>query len=412
MVLCSAQGKPQVFLLFTYLSLWCWATNISIYVKAEIIYSLKPGDTLNATSDLCSERRTYCMSFYISYLSIYSKWNSDWVVWNANRNQPVDINSAVLSLNNSGVLKIESKFGEPIILYDSRQHSNNSNIVATLLDTGNFVLLVFQKNIVWESFDHPTDSLLPGMKLGVNHKTGHKWSLVSSISDSIPASGPFSLEWEATRKELVIKRREKVYWTSGKLMKNNRFKYIPGENFKVEIVSNEEEEYFRYTAPNEELIIWTLFQTGQLINREGGESGDIARADVCNGYNTNGGCQRWGEVKIPACRNPGDKFDSKRVYSNDNILYNIENASYGISDCQEMCWSNCSCFGFNYLYVINETGCVFLVSSKGLNIASSGSDNFNILIQNPTDHKGMYNSNYYIAILIFPKIKMTDWKLA
>jgi hypothetical protein len=175
-------------------------------------------------------------------------------------------------------------------------------------------------------------------------------------------------------------------------MKNKRFEHIAGEDFEVKVVSD---EYFTYTTQNEDgLTKWTLLQTGQLINREGGESGDIARADMCYGYNTNGGCQKWGEAEIPTCRNPGDKFDNKPVYGNDNIVNNIENASYCISDCQEMCWSNCSCFGFKNLYG-NETGCVFLVSTEGLNIASSGYDLFYILVKN-ADHKGMYNSNYSI----------------
>jgi hypothetical protein len=131
--------------------------------------------------------------------------------------------------------KVESKISEPIILYASPPPLNNSNyIVATLLDTGNFVLKDIQKNIVlWQSFDHPTYSFLPGMKLGVNHKTGENWSLVSSISGSI------SLDWEPTRKELLVfKLREKVYWASGKLLINNTFEYITREDFEVKVVSN------------------------------------------------------------------------------------------------------------------------------------------------------------------------------
>jgi len=405
-MVCSEKGIPQLLLLFTYLSLWWWwwCTAISIYVKAENTDSMKLGDKLNAstTSMLCSKQDRYCMSFNqttqsenLTYLSIFAK-GTTWVVWIANRNQPVDKNSAVLSLDYSGVLKIQSKMGEPIILYASPQPFNNSTIVATLLDTGNFVLKDIQKNIVlWQSFDHPTDSWLPEMKLGVNRKTGENWSLVSYISASIPASGPFTLEWEPTRKELVIKRREKAYWTSGKLMKNKTFEHIPGEDFEYNI--NNEEEYFTYKTPNEVLTIWTLLETGQLINRGGV---DIARADLCNGYNTDGGCQKWGDAEIPTCRNPGDMFDSKLGFSNKDLLYNIENASYGISDCQDMCWSNCSCFGFKPFYD-NRTGCVILVSSKGFNVAGIGVDSFYILDKN-TNHKGMYISlllycNYYFS---------------
>jgi len=399
-MVCSKQiRKPQVLLLFIYLCGWWWSSTSSVYIKEFFFDSLRPGDRLNvsATSNLCSKQGRYCTSLdltplseNLTYLCMFAQGKDGWLVWIANRNQSVDRNSAILSLDYSGVLQIESKISEPIILYASPPPFNNSNyIVATLLDTGNFVLKDIQKNIVlWQSFDHPTDSLLLGMKLGVNRKTGENWSLVSTISEQILAPGPFRLDWEPTRKELVIKRREKVYWTSGELMKNNRFEHIPGEDFEVEVVSNEEEEYFRYTTPNEDgFTKWTLLHTGQLINREGS---DIARADMCYGYNTNGGCQKWGEGEIPTCRNPGDKFDSKSVYVNENMVYKIKNVSYGISDCQEMCWSNCSCFGFENYYD-NGTGCVFLVSSKGLNIASSGYDLFYILVKN-TNHKGMYIS--------------------
>ncbi|RHN40716.1 putative protein kinase RLK-Pelle-DLSV family [Medicago truncatula] len=107
---------------------------------------------------------------------------------------------------------------------------------------------------------------------------------------------------------------------------------------------------------------------------------------MCYGYNTNDGCQKWGDAEIPTCRNPGDKFDSKIVYPNEKIEYHILNSSYGISDCQDMCWRNCSCFGFGNLYS-NGTGCVILVSTEGLNIAGSGDYKYYILVKNNTDHK-------------------------
>ncbi|RHN40715.1 putative non-specific serine/threonine protein kinase [Medicago truncatula] len=212
MVHCSEKGKTQLFLLFTYTSLWWWwCTGTSINVRAaENTDSMKPGDKLNAISKLCSKQHSYCMSFdhdpdreNLTYLSIFGEGRDTWLVWIANRNQPADKNSAVLSLDYSGVLKIESKIGEPIILYSSPQPFNNSTIVATLLDTGNFVLKDIQKNIVlWQSFDHPTDSLLPRMKLGVNHKTGQNWSLLSRISDTIHAPGPFRLELGTQHKRI------------------------------------------------------------------------------------------------------------------------------------------------------------------------------------------------------------------
>ncbi|KAJ0075925.1 hypothetical protein Patl1_34168 [Pistacia atlantica] len=48
---------------------------------------------------------------------------------------------------------------------------------------------------MWQSFDYPSDTLLPGMKLGINLQTGHKWFLQSWISDKSPAQGSFSLRF-------------------------------------------------------------------------------------------------------------------------------------------------------------------------------------------------------------------------
>ncbi|CAK9181283.1 unnamed protein product [Ilex paraguariensis] len=63
--------------------------------------------------------------------------------------------------------------------------SNSSKIVASkpilqLLDTGNLVVKnEFDDNsggsYIWQSFDHPCDTLIPGMKLGWNLRTGQEW---------------------------------------------------------------------------------------------------------------------------------------------------------------------------------------------------------------------------------------------
>jgi len=146
-----------------------------------------------------------------------------------NRNQPVDVKSAVLSLDYSGVLKIESQNRKPIIIYSSPQPTNNT--VATMLDTGNLVIQQLHpngtKSILWQSFDYPRDTLIPTMKLGVNRKTGHNWSLVSWLTPTLETPGEFSLEWEPKQGELNIKKHGKVYWKSGKLKSNGLFDNIP-----------------------------------------------------------------------------------------------------------------------------------------------------------------------------------------
>jgi len=390
MVLYSEQGTPQFLLFFTYLCLCWWTTTTCIHVNAENIHSLKPGDKLNATptSVMCSKQGTYCMNFVesrdsetLGYLQMYVQRKDSWVVWIGNRDQPVEIDSAVLLLDNSGVLKIESK-NDSKILYSSPQPFNKSTtMVATLLDTGNFVLQDIQPNgmkiMLWQSFDYPTDTLLPGMKLGVNHKTGHKWSLVSWLTHEIQTSGLFKLEWEPSRRQLIIKYKEQVYWKSKEIEKNNR---------EYKIVSDENEDSLALTDPNENLTIWTLLETGKLMSRG---KNDIARADLCYGYKTDDGCQKWGVM--PNCRNHGDVFQYNAGYLRNEMLTDIGNASNNINDCQTICWSNCSCIGFKNSYG-NGTGCTFILSMESLNIASGGDDYFYILVKSAVHNKGMYQA--------------------
>ncbi|QCD85937.1 serine/threonine-protein kinase PBS1 [Vigna unguiculata] len=362
--------KPQYFVLA--LSFWLWITCIHVTSEKN---SLKPGERLKSTTLLSSENGYYVIQFKkISnryYLLICGPKKENWEVWIGNRNQPVDTHARLL-LSHSGVLKIESKHVEPIILYSSPQPSENT--VATLLDTGNFVLQQLHPNgtntTLWQSFDYPTNTLLPGMKLGVNHKSGHKWSLVSWLTTEEPSVGAFELEWEPTKRELMIKRRGKLCWANGKLG-NSGFMH----DTHYVIVSNENESYFSITTFSEELTIWALLETGQLINRNGVDN-NVARADLCYGYNKDEGCQRWEE--IPLCRHRGDVFDSRVGYPNENMATHLANSSYGLSDCQDMCWRNCTCFGFTYFDDDDGTGCVFFQwnSTKGTNVASGGNKFF------------------------------------
>ncbi|CAL0333667.1 unnamed protein product [Lupinus luteus] len=381
-------------LLLVLICLCFWSSSIH-NVKAGEHDSLKPGDTLNDTHQLCSENRKYCIQFNhqttsSSYLSILTKGNS--VIWTANRNQPITNGSGILSLDKSGVLKIESQDWKPIILYSPPpQFTNNISIVATLLDSGNFVEQQLNPNgstkrLLWQSFDYPTDTLFPGMKLGVNRKTNHNWSLVSWVSETLPSSGNFKLEWEPKERELIITRIGKVLWKSGKLIKN-RFKHIPEDSqrkYSYTIVSNEDEDYFTFTTSNEEPLTWTLYETGQVISSD---AKDIAMADKCYGYNNDGGCQKW---EIPTCRDSSDVFESRTGYlnfSSDVVSYET-NSSYSIGDCQAICWSNCTCVGFTSLDEDDGTGCTFFLgkSLEGIILVSVG-QKFYMIVKKP-HHRG------------------------
>ncbi|CAA2986123.1 G-type lectin S-receptor-like serine threonine-kinase LECRK3 [Olea europaea subsp. europaea] len=109
------------------------------------------------------------------------------VVWTANRDDPVSPSNVVLVLTNDGRL---------ILRQEDRDDKNMANprlplASASMLDSGNFVLYDSAQNITWQSFDNPTDTLLPGQHLSAGEE------IVSSASKSNPAKGIFSLRMQA-----------------------------------------------------------------------------------------------------------------------------------------------------------------------------------------------------------------------
>nr|AEI84329.1 lectin-domain receptor-like kinase [Nicotiana attenuata] len=83
------------------------------------------------------------------------------VVWSANRNNPVKINST-LQLTAQGDLVLRDADGT---LAWSTNSTGKSVAGLNLTDEGNLVLFDSKNATVWQSFDHPTDSLVPGQKL-------------------------------------------------------------------------------------------------------------------------------------------------------------------------------------------------------------------------------------------------------
>nr|POF08402.1 g-type lectin s-receptor-like serine/threonine-protein kinase [Quercus suber] len=83
----------------------------------------------------------------------------------------------------------------PSISLNIGQEANNCS--AVLLDTGNFVLHELNsdgtmKRDLWQSFNDPTNTLLPGMKLGFNKNNRQTWSLKSWRNDVVPDTGAFT----------------------------------------------------------------------------------------------------------------------------------------------------------------------------------------------------------------------------
>ncbi|ERN11619.1 hypothetical protein AMTR_s00022p00194170 [Amborella trichopoda] len=83
------------------------------------------------------------------------------LVWAANRDEPVQIGSKIQFTDDGKLLFIDSQ-GHQYWIYNGTTGATS----ASMLDTGNFVLVDSLSGILWQSFDYPTDTLLPGQTLG------------------------------------------------------------------------------------------------------------------------------------------------------------------------------------------------------------------------------------------------------
>ncbi|XP_055960390.1 G-type lectin S-receptor-like serine/threonine-protein kinase At4g27290 [Mercurialis annua] len=167
-------------------------------------------ETLTRNQTLTDTGQTLDSSGGSFKLGFFSPWNSSnryvgiWfrnvpeqtVVWVANRNSPLSDSSGVLRVSVAGTLQILNNQSDvPIWSSDFVTASNNP--ILQLLDTGNLVVRNGSDgNYLWQSFDHPCDTLIPGMKLGYNLENNQSWNLNSWKNFQDPSNGDFTYQLE------------------------------------------------------------------------------------------------------------------------------------------------------------------------------------------------------------------------
>lgn len=186
------------------------------------------GVIVAGNSTILSENQTFELGFFSTneeagwYLGIWYASNSiptPTYVWVANREKPImNITQSTLQICEAGKLAI--KDSQNSIIWQSTNTEKATHF--SFLDTGNLVLLSTEGLPVWQSFEHPTDTWLPGMNLSSDR------SLTSWKSLSDPSPGFYSLRLKPrwfNEIELVY-NGSLVYWSTGNWT-GNSFVNIP-----------------------------------------------------------------------------------------------------------------------------------------------------------------------------------------
>ncbi|XP_074564806.1 G-type lectin S-receptor-like serine/threonine-protein kinase At2g19130 [Curcuma longa] len=369
--------------------------------------------SLTGNQTITSGDGTFVLGFFTPpgsggnyYIGIWYGKNSVLTpVWVANRVTPVtDPTTSELKISDDGNLVLLDQFKS--IIWSTNVtaiSSSNSTVVAVILDDGNLQLRDGSNSslIFWQSFDHPTDTWLPGAKLGFNKITKNSQHLTSWKNKVDPSPGifTFGMDPAGSLQYLISWNSSRIYWASG-MWDGNKFSLVPEATsnfmYHMHVVNDTDEMYIRYTVDvdNQSTYRQVLnYDTGQiqvLVWMQNSKSWTLVWARPTSKCAVYGACGPFGscnDLISPFCYcvkgfriksqtdwDLGDQSQgcervaplqcSGQNNSEEDGFFKMENvglpdnslslAMFGSSqDCEQACLSNCSCNA----YSINSTGC-------------------------------------------------------
>ncbi|GLJ51288.1 hypothetical protein SUGI_1090820 [Cryptomeria japonica] len=396
------------------------------YCSAVEVYggdTLLVGSSLSGNQTLISRNGTFAFGFFNPsgtnnwYIGIwYAPTSQKAIVWVANRDDPVTNMPGVLKFSRGGHLTLLDRKGRSVWSSDNGQKGSR----AVITDSGNFIVLGAHNEsaIVWESFAHPTDTLLPDAKLWKG------MTLTSWKSSSDPASGPFSFRMDVSpgKTELMMLFNNTVpYWSSGECIG-----YI-GHNYFTKVQELEGQMKVKTScvrlSPSRIYVYFGLnpidhMITGRLLLNDNGEfelyywmddgrwslrwsiyRGQCSDYDICGAYglcNANDvcscvqgfmpkhgsqgwwstGCTRRKPLHCSVTEGTTDGFlEAKNRYlpEKEAVLINNEPKQQG---CRTACLHNCSCTAFAFAYSDPPVCRLWFGDLFGMSVLSQGQSVF------------------------------------
>ncbi|KAK4368500.1 hypothetical protein RND71_012292 [Anisodus tanguticus] len=385
-------GGPFLFLSLLYL---CLSLNTHLSFGAD---SISANQSLSGDQTIISSGGKFKLGFFKPgnssnyYIGMwYNKVNKQTVVWVANRETPVsDKSTAELKILDGNLVLVNDS--KTPVWSTNVSTSNLNSVVAVLQDDGNLILTDRSNSTppLWQSFNNPGNTWLPGSKLSYNNVTKTKQLLTSWKSLDDPTPGLYSLELDPNEKQYIIRyNRTEKYWDTGPW--NGRiFSEVPEmRNNYIYDFSYEEkhnESYFTYSLYNDSIIsrfimdvsgqikqltwldnsdMWNLFWSQPRKQCEVyAFCGPFATCQEslpfcsCLGgfqnssetdwnlYDYSGGCERKTKSQ---CGDANGKKDGFLMYPGMKVPNNSQTVAAGsAAECESICMNNCNCTAYAY----------------------------------------------------------------
>ncbi|KAM7525163.1 hypothetical protein LguiA_015065 [Lonicera macranthoides] len=406
------ENPSTCFLFFLFL--------ISFSLDCSAANTIRHGQLIRDGETIISSGGNFALGFFspgdslFRYVGIwYNKIPQPPVIWVANRDIPVTGSGGILTIQDDGNLVVLNGNGNSVWSSNASSLADNSlnnSTAAILKDTGDLILSIGENigddisRALWRSFDNPTDTYLPGMRVKVNSQDGENRAFSSWRSANDPSPGSFSMGVDPRGSpQIVIWEGLNRRWRSGHWngimfigVPHIRATYLYG--FGLDEVGND--KYFTYTLSNTSDLIrflirwdgveeqfrwdegrreWNLIQSQPANECEFynkcGAFGKCSASDspICsclegfvpnfldqwNNGNWSGGCVRRTELECE--RRNGSSIEEEGV-EEDGFL-KVEGVklpdyvdwigSEDLEDCKTKCLRNCSCTAYACVSGIN-----------------------------------------------------------
>ncbi|XP_024027472.1 G-type lectin S-receptor-like serine/threonine-protein kinase At4g27290 [Morus notabilis] len=402
------------------LSSFCLYIIASMFLSSFITFSFAAdsiglNQSISDGTTLVSKEGMFELGFFSPgnsknrYVGIwYKNITVQTVVWVANRCNPINDSSGVLTMNSTGNLVL--LYQNKSVVWSTNSSKQAQKPILQLLDSGNLIVRDEEdgnsENYLWERFEEPSNILLPGMKLGLNYRKGLNWRISAwrNWDDPCPENFTWGVEIDVQQQ-----RFPEAYFRQG-VTKSSRFGpwngvtasgiqlLKPNNLYDFYFVYNEEEAYYFFNLKSNAMInIVVLNQTTMVSERivwaEDDKSWshyDSFPTEQCDSYGLCGGngncvigdspvcqCMKGFKPKYPEkwltewsdgctrntpldCKDKdNDGFVEFVNLKLPDTAYARANTSMNLKECRAKCLSNCSCMAYANSDIRNGgSGCI------------------------------------------------------